>query len=84
MLVNSTTDLDGNQNPTVRFAKLQPTTTKLDKHLAKMIVMRVRTLIPRKPTVPFVTKDNTKTRMINQIVKFVQRGDTMNKLEEPS
>ena len=83
MLVNTITKFKADQNPTARFVRLKPTTTKLDKHLAKMIVMLDRSLIPRKPSVPFVIKDNTKTRMINQIVKLVQRGDTTNKLDEP-
>jgi len=81
--VNSTTMMEVNRYPTVRFVKLKPTTTKLDKHLVKVIAMPVRTLISIKLHVPFVIKDNTKTRMINQIVKLVQRGDTTNKLDEP-
>ena len=84
MLVNTITKMDVNRNPTARFVNLRPTTTKLDKHLVKVIAMPVRTLISIKLHVPFVIKDNTKTRMINQIVKLVQRGDTTNKLDEPS
>ena len=83
-LVNSITTMDVNRNPTARFVNLKPTTTKLDKHLVKVIAMPVRTLISIKLHVPFVIKDNTKTRMINQIVKLAQRGNSMNKLDEPS
>ena len=82
--VNSTTTMEVNRNPTARFVKLKPTTTKLAKHLVKMIAMPVRTLISIKLHVPFVIKDNTKTRTFNQIVKLVQRGNSMNKLDEPS
>ena len=82
--VNSSTMMEVNRYPTVRFVKLKPTTTKLDKHLVKVIAMPVRTLISIKLHVPFVIKDNTKTRMTNQIVKLAQRGNSMNKPDEPS
>jgi len=84
MLVNTTTMMEVNQNPIARFVNLQPTTTKLDKHLVKVIALPVRTLISIKLHVPFVIKDNTKTRMNNQIVKLAQRGNSMDKLDEPS
>ena len=83
MLVNTVTKMDVNRNPTVRFVKLKPTTTKLDKHRAKIIVMPDRTLIPIKPSVPFATKDYIKTRTINQIVKRAQKEDTTNRRDVP-
>ena len=39
MLVNTVTKMDVNRNPTVRFVNLKPTTTKLDKHLVKVIAL---------------------------------------------
>ena len=42
-LVDITMQKDKNRNPTVRFVKLKPTTTKLDKHLAKVIALLGRT-----------------------------------------
>ena len=80
MLVNTTTKMDVNRNPTARFVNLRPTTTKLDKHLVKVIALLDRTLIPRKPSVPFVTKGNGKIKRTNRVVKIVQQEHTIVKL----